>query len=312
MRAEAPQAARLACIGAANWDHKLQAHDALIGASSNPVDAWPPTPGGVARNLAENLAALGAHTALASVIGNDVAGRALCEHAQQLGIDTRWTVCHPTHPTGSYTAVLDRAGDMAWGFAAMQGTLEPPPGFVSSAQAALSAQGAGVVDMNLPQAWLQALLDHAHAHQLPLAMVAVSVSKMAHLPQRLDGLSLLVLNADELAATSHEHATPHPSHQTARDAQWQALHARGLKHLLVTLGPEGAAFSSGECLNVLPAIPLTTTQVVDATGAGDAFSAAAIHALLGHGQPLASACQAGLQAAAHVLQTRRSALSTLP
>ncbi len=194
----------------------------------------------------------------------------------------------------------------------MRGTLEPPSGFVSSAQAALNAQGAGVVDMNLPQAWLQALLDHAHAHHLPLAMVAVSVSKIAHLPQRLDGLSLLVLNAAELAATGDEHGTPHPLPQAARDAQWQALHARGLKHLLVTLGSEGAAFSSGECLNVLPAIPLTTTQVVDATGAGDAFSAAAIHALLGHGQPLASACQAGLQAAARVLQTRRSALSPLP
>jgi pseudouridine kinase len=194
----------------------------------------------------------------------------------------------------------------------MQGTLKPPPGFMCSAQAALNAQGAGVVDMNLPQAWLQALLDHSHTHHLPLAMVAVSVSKMAHLPRRLDGLSLLVLNADELAATGDERATPHPSHQAARDALWQALHARGLKHLLVTLGPAGAAFSSGECLNVLPAVPLCTTQVVDATGAGDAFSAAAIHALLCLGQPLASACQAGLQAAARVLQTRRSALSTLP
>jgi pseudouridine kinase len=135
---------------------------------------------------------------------------------------------------------------------------------------------------------------------------------MAHLPRRLDGLSLLVLNADELAATGDEQATRPPSPQAVRDALWQGLHARGLKHLLVTLGPEGAAVSTGECLNVLPAIPLTTTQVVDATGAGDAFSAAAIHALLGHGQPLASACQAGLQAAAHVLQTRRSALSPLP
>ncbi|HEX5785026.1 MAG TPA: PfkB family carbohydrate kinase [Burkholderiaceae bacterium] len=300
---------RFACMGAANWDHKLVTQGELRPASSNPVSAWPSTPGGVARNLAENLVALGADVALACVLGDDPAGHALHDHARRHGIDTRPVLFEPAQPTGSYTAVLNPQGGLEWAFSAMPGSQNPPPDFLPRAQATLEAQGRGVADLNLPQSWLQALVDHAAQLHCPLALVAVSEAKMANLPQRLEGVALLVLNQGELAALGD---TP-TSDGTLADlgtleAVWATLHARGLQHLLVTRGAEGAAYSDGPRLRMLPAPHLSRHAIADVTGAGDAFSAAAVWTLMGLQQPLAQACEAGILAAMQVLTSRHSAL----
>lgn len=284
---------RVACLGAAHWDHKLVTQGTLRPSSSNPVNAWPATPGGVARNVAENLVALGAQVALASVVGDDPAGRALRDEAQRVGIDTRCMLLDTRHPTGSYTAILNPQGELEWAFSAMAGIQEPPPEYLSLALSALSTQSMGVADLNLPQAWLQALVDHAAKRKLPLALVAVSEAKMAHLPVRLHGVTLLVLNQAELNMVG----------------DFSTLRARGLKHLLVTLGAQGAAYSEGDGLCALPASPLPPSAITDVTGAGDAFSAAAVWTLMGQQRPLREACLAGLDAAAHALTTRLSALS---
>jgi pseudouridine kinase len=298
-------------MGAANWDHKLVTQGALRPASSNPVSAWPSTPGGVARNVAENLVALGADVALACVLGDDPAGHTLHDHARRHGIDTRPVLFDPAQPTGSYTAVLNPQGGLEWAFSAMPASQNPPADFLPRAQAALVAQGRGVADLNLPQAWLHALVDHAAQHRCPLALVAVSEAKMAHLPQRLDGVALLVLNQGELATLGNP--TPPDGASTdvdALEAIWADLHARGVQHLLVTRGAEGAAFSDGPRLRKLPAPALPRHAIADVTGAGDAFSAAAVWTLMGLQQPLAQACEAGIQAAVRVLTSRHSALTS--
>ena len=79
--------AAIACIGAACVDRKAQALQSVALASSNPVRVTVGF-GGVARNVAANLALLRCDVALVSRVGRDGHGDRLVEDLNSLGVVT--------------------------------------------------------------------------------------------------------------------------------------------------------------------------------------------------------------------------------
>ncbi len=71
--------------------------------------------GGVARNVARNLAHLGCGVLLCSRVGDDDAGRRVLAQPLDTSLITVSAVC----PTASYTAVLKRCGELVIGLADM-------------------------------------------------------------------------------------------------------------------------------------------------------------------------------------------------
>jgi pseudouridine kinase len=182
------QAAAIVCIGGANIDRKLRLGAALQMGSSNPA-TQSETPGGVARNVAENLARLGLSTQLISALGDDGAGRGLLAQAASCCLSTQGCLLVTGEATGSYTAVLDAAGEMLAGFAAMRVAARLTPEFLNRSSAQRSMARLIVADLNLPADSVTLLLQEAHANigkptAAPLLIVAVSVPKMAQLPAR--------------------------------------------------------------------------------------------------------------------------------
>jgi pseudouridine kinase len=292
------------CIGAINVDRKYRLHGPFRPGSSNPATLLTSRAGGVARNVAENLARMGRSTALLAIAGGDAAGRELLAQARAAGIDTR--ACRRAargSASSSYTALLDAAGQMLWALADMA-LYEPP-----LTRAALARVGRAVAaarrvcaDLNWPRATLaqvQAACRHAGR---PLALVAVSEAKMEHLPQDLNGVDVLLLNAGELLATSRADG----SSPAGLDQAWRALAARGLGHIVITSGA-GAVWwgqaSQGLALSkvVVPGLPAELLR--DVTGAGDAFCAAFLEARYCRGLAMAASCMAGNERARQTLQT---------
>ena len=76
------------------------------------------------------------------------------------------------------------------------------------------------------------------------------------------------------------------------------LRERGAQNVIVKLGAQGCYALSNEFTGIVPALKV---EVVDTTGAGDAFSAGFI-ASLSKGASLEAACEAGNQAGAHIVQ----------
>jgi pseudouridine kinase len=307
------QAAAIVCIGGANIDRKLRLGAALQMGSSN-LATQSETPGGVARNVAENLARLGLSTQLISALGDDAAGRDLLAQAAGCGLSTQGCVLAADEPTGSYTAVLDAAGEMLAGFAAMSVAARLTPEFLSRSAAQRAAARLIVADLNLPAESVALLLQEAHANigkpnAAPLLIVAVSVPKMAHLPADLRGLHSLVLNLGELQALTGLAHTPlandvDGSGAAALQKALDAVHARGAQHVLLTRGADGLVCSSaGRAALYLAAAPRATAGVVDVTGAGDAFAAGVAAGLFHDPTRLQAACQIGLRLAALTLQT---------
>ena len=288
---------QLLCIGAANRDRKLRTTGPARLASSNPA-AQVESAGGVARNIAENLARLGLPVQLLTAVGQDPAGQALLAEAAALGIRTQGSLQLAEVPTGSYTAVLDAQGDLIIGLAQMQACEALDPTFLQSTLALRRSARWTVLDLNLPAPTVAALLAEAAAAQRPLAAVAASVPKMDRLPQDLRGLALLLLNRDELAACTGLTLDD----DAALDVAWTQLQARGLQRLVLTQGGgDVACASAGEPLHRVPAQPVP--DIVEVTGAGDAFSAGVVAGLLRAPDDLPAACRLGQRLAALTLQS---------
>src|SRR5450830_514418 len=267
-----PTARAVLCIGAANLDRTLRTLGELRMATSNPASAAE-TYGGVARNIAENLARLGTPCSLLTALGDDAAGQALRTHVEGAGIDMTGSLKLPGAATGTYTAVLDGAGEMVLALADM------------------------ALYEHLTPAWLAGRQPQRSAASLVL--VAVSQAKMARLPRDLRGLRLLILNRGELEARAGR-ALPTEAH--VREA-CRALQADGAQDIVVTCGAAGVYHTVPGDLHWLPAHEIAPADVIDVTGAGDAFSAAVCWSLTQGDADLTRACLRGLQAAALTVQS---------
>jgi pseudouridine kinase len=284
----------VACIGAANLDRKLRSLATLTMGTSNPA-RQDESFGGVARNIAENLARLGAPVSLMTAIGDDSSGRALLAHAEAAGIDTRGTLKLDNACSGTYTAVLDDHGEMILALADMALYDRLTPDFMANRQPRRALPALTVADLNLPRETLAMLLADAQRDAVPLVMVAVSQPKMARLPPDLRGLRLLILNQGEL-----ETRVGAPIRTDADFAAACAqVQAQGAQDLIVTRGGAGVLFTSAGGVRQLAA---PDAQVVDVTGAGDAFAAAVCWSLFQGSEDLELACRRGLKLSAMTLE----------
>jgi len=272
------------CIGAAHIDRRARALAAVVAGSSNPVrlsTGW----GGVARNVAETLARLGAPVALLSRVGADPEADRLIAALAALGIDTARIVRAPDAATASYTALIEPDGELVVGIADMAIYDGMDEAFFAPLEPQLAGHAAWFVDANLPAAGLGALLAGKPAGTL-VAADAVSVAKAPRLGDVLPRIDLLFCNVAEAAAL----VGPGPG----VEAMARHLLARGAGAVVLTQGARGALCADVDGMHQLPAVP---ASLRDVTGAGDSLVAATLLARLG-GAALPAALASGLAAAA--------------
>ena len=266
-------------IGGANMDMKAQSAAPATMRTSNPGHASM-TPGGVGRNIAENLARLGDRVDLISVVGRDALGAGLLEHTVAAGVRIDHVV-HTDRATGTYTAVLDANGELIVAIADMEAMEELGPERLQSARDVIGSAGILVLDGNLRRPTLDHALDLARG--VRVIVEPVSVSKAAALRDSLDErVHAVTPSRDELAVLA---GLPTRTERQLRSAA-RALHDRGVAVVWVSLGEEGSLLSTAEEVTRLEALP---TTVADVTGAGDSMVAAFCHVLLEGGTPIEAA-----------------------
>ena len=304
-----PDLSPVVCIGGANIDRKLRSKAPLQLGTSNPV-YQEESYGGVARNIAENLARLGASTRLLCAVGDDAAGQSLLAQADSIGIDVGASLQVAGALSGTYTALLNDAGELVLAMAHMELCETITSEFLVSRQQQRANAIMTVADLNLPLESIQLLLDEAKHSLIPLVIVAVSQPKMARLPEHLAGLRLLILNQAEL---EQRHGNSFANHEEII-AAGRHLQSQGVQDVIVTLGEGGVLFSHSEGSDdwiVLPAAPVHPDEIVDVTGAGDAFVAGVCWSLSEAPTDLKLACQRGQLLAALTLKTASTVAQSL-
>ncbi|WP_051663271.1 carbohydrate kinase [Alicyclobacillus macrosporangiidus] len=293
-----PERRPVLCIGGANIDRKIQTMAPIQYGTSNPAFVSE-SHGGVARNVAENLARLGVLPVLVTMVGHDQEGDSLLERARQDGVDVSHAIRSGSGRTGTYTAVLDADGSLAVALADMAIYDEFTVQLLAPRLRLMRQSELTVLDTNLPAESLAHVIAEAASTGTRLLVVPVSVPKAMRLPHSLDGVWALIANRDEVAALSGVAvAGPEGLRQACA-----ALRERGCRVVVVTLGQDGVAWmdASGR-FGEMPADPV---QVVDVTGAGDAFVAGFAFGMV-HKLSVQQACRFAARLAQRTLLTQET------
>ena len=262
------------CAGGAVVDRLLHLHAPAVPATSNPARAAA-SYGGVARNVAENLARLGVDVGLVSAVGDDAAAPALLAHAAAAGIDVSGVRRVSGATTAEYVAVLDPDGDLVLGVAAMDVLAQIGADDVAAALAARRPAWV-FLDCNLTAAALAGALDACRAAGVRVAVDAVSTPKAVRLPVDLTGVDVLFCNLDEARVLAGEHlvATDEVGAETELAA---AVRRRGCAAVVLTRGARGPLVVEPAQVASLTIVP---RDAVDVTGAGDSLVAGTLAGLL--------------------------------
>lgn len=279
-----PERPTAVVVGGANMDIKAWSTLPLVPATSNPGTTVV-APGGVGRNVAENLARLGTPVHLVAVVGSDLLGDQLVAATAAAGVHVE-QVTRGVHPTGTYTALLDADGELLVAVSDMAATDALAPADVDAAADLIAGAALVVLDGNLAPATIGCALDLAAASGIRVVLEPVSVPKAVRLADQLrPGRRVYAAtpNVDELAAlTGRATGTDDQVSDAVR-----ALHDAGVELVWVRLGDRGSLLSGPGVLEALPAAAAATVR--DVTGAGDAMLAAFCHAVLGGAAPVDAA-----------------------
>jgi pseudouridine kinase len=261
----------VAVVGGTNKDIVARTHGEGIMGDSTPGQIHC-SPGGVARNLAENLARLGHHTCLISAVGEDLFGQSLRVATQAAGVDISGVRVFPTVRTATYLSVHGADGDMSLAVNDMAILDAFTPEFLRSQSATIGGASAIVLDCNLPAPTLAWLMTQAGS--VPVFVDGVSVQKCQRLRGLLEGVHTLKVNQLEAQALS---GLPTQSLKGAQAAALD-LHHQGARRVVVSMGAHGVCWCDEA--GVLGACAARPMSVVNSSGAGDALLAGLIHAHL--------------------------------
>jgi sugar/nucleoside kinase (ribokinase family) len=281
--APAPESADVVCLG-------LLVADAI----ARPVDAVPERgtlgfadeialrPGGCALVAAIVLARLGLRVAVVGKVGADDLGDVLVGALRREGVDTRGVLVDPEVPTSATVVLVGSDGERTFihvpGANGRVRAEDVDMQLLRSARA-VHVGGSGLMDA-LDGEPLAAILVEAQASGVVTSLDTVwdPAGRWERVRATLPHLDLFTPNLAEARAVSG-------CEELAAIASW--ARERGARAVAVTMGEQGC-YAAGETFEGLLAAPIV--DVVDGTGAGDAFSAGFLYGELA-GWPLERAAR---------------------
>lgn len=285
---------RVLVIGAASLDVLGQPIGTPESGTSTPAHVRTSF-GGVARNVAENLARLGQPVTLVSAVGKDDLGKQLLNHTASAGVDVNCCIQVSDAATAAYIAILDDKGNLSYGLDDMTILRHVSSAYLRS-QSDLFAQSALVfVDANLAPATLRTVFSLARRHNVPVCADATSTLLAKRLENHIPRLFLLNANRSEASALLNNRIEVND--MTNALAAAREFVRMGVEIAVIPIGEGGVCYATSQTSGHIPAV---LTRIVDSIGAGDALTATTLFGIL-NGMDIDEAIRLGVTAASLTL-----------
>lgn len=255
-------------IGAVNIDIFAASKEKILAGDSNPA-AINLAVGGVGGNIVINLTNLGSDVTFLTVFGEDTFGKIAQDRFRSIGTNITHAKTVENIPSSVYLAVMDNDNDLYVGLndMALINYLDIP--FIKERHKLISAFDTIVIDNNLSLEVLTYIVDTYQ--DKTIIIDAVSAHKVGKLSGLLDKITILKVNELELETLSQE---------KTKETQINDLLSRGLHKVIVTNKDQEIIEKS--LTETIKELPLQCNDIVNASGAGDAFISGYIYGLINH------------------------------
>lgn len=258
--------------------------------------------GGVCRNVAENLANVGAPVAFVTMFEADGIGEEVRRRLAARGVDLKYAVTADAG-MGMWLAVMNENGDLA-------GSISRQPDF-SSMEHNVETRGEEIVracdnivlEIDMRASIAEKVFALAEKYRKDVYVVVGNMSVILRMPECLRKVKLFIMNEIE-AGSLFGCEVPKDDPAGVMQIVRREADARGIGEIVVTLGEYGAVYydaAAGESGH----IPAEPTAMVDSTGAGDAFFSGTVAART-RGLSLKDAARKGAHLAALTIRTDES------
>lgn len=257
----------LVCAGGVSLDIHSASANKIVPFDSNPGKVIT-APGGVIRNIAENLSRMGFATVLLSAVGKDAFGETLVRDCLEKGIDATHVMHDSCHSSPVYLDVLDETGDMYVAVNDMKISECIPVSYFQENDAIIREAAAVMLDTNLSREAIESVCKIAAMENVPVYADPVSTIKAPRLLSSLPLLHFIKPNRMELSELT---GLPCDNEEEIENALTRLLE-NGPEEVCVTLGKRGSIYADHNGLLLHETIE-TPAAMKNATGAGDAFCA---------------------------------------
>ncbi|MBQ4051946.1 MAG: carbohydrate kinase family protein [Oscillospiraceae bacterium] len=225
--------------------------------------------GGVARNVAEDIANAGMSAAYLGIVDDSPLGDAVRRRLADRGVDTSRLLTVPDG-MGTWLAVFNEKGDVAGSVSKRPDMLPVADLLSEEGNEIFSDADSAVLEFDLDEEIVSKTLELGKKHRVPVIGLVSNMSLALERREYLSGLACFICNNQEaglLFETDCSSRTPEEMLKlliTEREKQ-------KIPAMIVTLGEKGAVFASAHGEAGL--VPARKVEVIDTTGAGDAFCA---------------------------------------
>jgi pseudouridine kinase len=282
-------------LGAAGIDLVGRLKDDLHLETSNPAQIRTSF-GGVARNVAENLARLGQPVTILTAVGADLTGDQLLSQLDAADVDISRVQRLPDRPTGTYLAVVNNRGDLQFALDDMRTSATLTPEYLDQHTDLFKKASLLFLDANSPPETIRKAIALARRARIPICADPTSVSLADRFQPYLSRLFMITPNHSEAGVLCARAIDASKRRQSIEAAK--CLVSSGVRIAIITLARFGVCYATSQTSGYIPAI---RTEIIDPTGAGDALTAAIIFGLL-NDIPLDDALRLGVSAATLTLR----------
>ena len=258
-------------------------------------------PGGKGANQAVAAARLGAEVTFIARLGVDVFGDQAIEGYRAEGINVDAVIRDPTAPSGVALIMVDQKGENSIAVAPGANSRLSPDD-ISAAEALIAKADIMLLQLEVPLETVATTVRIARRQGVRVILNPAPAPAEPLPTDLLSNVSVLTPNQFEARRVSGL------GQEAGVEEIAAALLERGVRHVVITLGADGALVADAQGLTHVPAFEV---QPVDTTAAGDAFNAGLAVALSYDAEDLDGAVRYA-NAVGALATTRMGAQPSLP
>ena len=255
--------------------------------------------GGVARNVADDLAGLGIRPFFVSMIDEDGPGGAILDHLVEAGVNSEYVLRRPDC-IGTWMVILNPQGDVCANLSRRQDLLPLHEVLECKGDEIFQNADGVLLEMDVEERIVEvfhlAQKHHTRVYGV-ISNINIALERMPYIRRT----GCFICNRQE-ADVMFGHDTGDLSAPELLQLLKKGMTETGIQAMVITMDKDGAVYAGygegGHC-------KAEQVTVVDSTGAGDAFFAGVCAGLISN-VPLSQACRIGTGMAAKVIQSREN------